>query len=330
MPTIIGKDIQQAADYLQQNQTVGIPTETVYGLAANALNEEAVAKIFEAKNRPFFDPLIVHIKDAAQMHLYAMDIPNLAIQLAEQFWPGPLTLVLKKQSIIPDLVTSGGDTVALRMPNNEMTLQLLTQLDFPLAAPSANPFTYVSPTNAHHVFDQLNGKIPYILDGGNCLVGIESTIVRVVSDETIEILRHGGISEESLQSFRPDLKIRSFNQQYSTPVAPGQLEHHYSPYCRLYPLDEINLMDIDFDAVVYWDKQSMNPIHSNAQVFYMTDKGDFIEGSKNLFALLRELDKGNFKNVLFQWAPNENLGVAINDRLRRASAKRSSNNTGHI
>lgn len=324
MPTIIGTDIHQAADFLRKNETVGIPTETVYGLAANALNEQAVAKIFEVKNRPFFDPLIVHIKEVSQIHLFADDIPKLALKLAEHFWPGPLTLVLKKQTIIPDLVTSGGDTVALRMPNNEMTLKLLNQLDFPLAAPSANPFTYVSPTSAAHVFDQLQGKIPYILDGGSCKVGIESTIVRVL-ENSIEILRPGGISEDALRSFLPDVQIFGINENIPLPIAaPGQFEHHYSPFCKLYALEDYNKLDVQIDAVIYWSKKSKKLNDSGAQNFYFTENGEFIEGSKNLFALLRKLDKGNFKNVLFEWAPNENLGVAINDRLKRASAKRSS------
>jgi L-threonylcarbamoyladenylate synthase len=324
MPTIIGTDIHQAADFLRKNETVGIPTETVYGLAANALNEQAVAKIFEVKNRPFFDPLIVHIKDVSQIHLFAADIPKLALKLAENFWPGPLTLVLKKQNIVPDLVTSGGDTVALRMPNNEMTLELLRQLDFPLAAPSANPFTYVSPTSAVHVFDQLQGKIPYILDGGSCKVGIESTIVRVL-ENSIEILRPGGISEDALRSFLPDVQIFGINENNPSPIAaPGQLEHHYSPFCKLYALEDHIKLDVQIDAVIYWSKKSEKLKDSGAQNFYFTENGEFSEGSKNLFALLRKLDKGNFKNVLFEWAPNENLGVAINDRLKRASAKRSS------
>ncbi|MCL9980106.1 MAG: L-threonylcarbamoyladenylate synthase [Bacteroidia bacterium] len=323
-PTNIGTDIFKAAEFLRNNETVAIPTETVYGLAANALNEEAVAKIFEVKNRPFFDPLIVHIKNVSQISLYARDVPNLALQLAEEFWPGPLTLVLKKQGIVPDLVTSGGDTVALRMPNNEMTLELLNKLDFPLAAPSANPFTYVSPTSAAHVLDQLDGKIPYILDGGNCQVGIESTIVRVLED-TIEILRPGGISEDALRDFLPDVNVVEFQEITSSPIsAPGQLEHHYSPFCKLYPAEIYSQLNVSIDAVIYWSKDSKKKSNSTMEAFYLTEDGNFLEGSKNLFALLRRLDKENFNNVLFEWAPNENLGVAINDRLKRASAKRVS------
>lgn len=323
-PTNIGTDIFKAAEFLRNNETVGIPTETVYGLAANALNEVAVAKIFEVKNRPFFDPLIVHIKNVSQIPLYARDVPNLALQLAEEFWPGPLTLVLNKQGIVPDLVTSGGDTVALRMPNNEMTLELLNKLDFPLAAPSANPFTYVSPTSAAHVLDQLDGKIPYILDGGSCQVGIESTIVRVFEDN-IEILRPGGISEDALRDFLPDVNVVGFQERSSSPIsAPGQLEHHYSPFCKLYPAEVYSQLNVSIDAVIYWSKESKKKSNSNIEAFYLTEDGNFLEGSKNLFALLRRLDKENFKNVLFEWAPNENLGVAINDRLKRASAKRVS------
>jgi len=325
MPTVIGTDIQEAIRYLNINETVGIPTETVYGLAANALNEIAVAKIFSVKERPFFDPLIVHIKDSSEISKYATNIPEIAFKLAEKFWPGPLTLVLKKQDIIPDLVTSGGDTVALRVPNNHLTLTLLSHLDFPLAAPSANPFTYVSPTTAEHVSDQLSGKIPYILDGGSCEVGIESTIIRFTEGK-IEILRPGGISEDALAEFLPDVELIGYQPNSTKTVAvPGQFEQHYSPFCRLIPIDEYTNEDVNIDAVVFWKKPESISLElpNEVKIFYWTEKGDFLEGSKNLFAMLRLMDKDQFKNILFEWAPNENLGVAINDRLKRASAKRN-------
>ena len=324
MSTLIGTDYKYAAECINRDETVGIPTETVYGLAANALSEIAVTKIFEVKNRPFFDPLIVHVKGISEIDKYATDVPILAKELAERFWPGPLTLILKKRSIIPDLVTSGGDTVALRMPNNELTLKLLNELPFPLAAPSANPFTYVSPTSAQHVFDQLNGKIPYILDGGMCEVGIESTIIRV-TDQKIEILRPGGISQEEIKTHFPFCELIEFAPTHLKTIVPGQLEHHYSPFCKLFPLNEFSENIDEFDAVIFWEKENNQFNIPSIQTFYLTQNGDFGEGSRNLFALLRKLDKGSFKKVLFEWAPNTNLGVAINDRLKRASAKRQMN-----
>ncbi|MFZ4635519.1 MAG: L-threonylcarbamoyladenylate synthase, partial [Saprospiraceae bacterium] len=191
MDTKIGSDLSRAVHLLNDGYLVGIPTETVYGLAGNALNPAAVASIFEAKNRPSFDPLIVHISDATELTRYALTLPEAARRLASLFWPGPLTLLLPRRAVIPDLVTSGLDRVALRVPAHEMALQLLQALDFPLAAPSANPFGYVSPTTAQHVVDQLGGRIPYVLDGGACAVGLESTIVGFEADGVV-VYRLGG------------------------------------------------------------------------------------------------------------------------------------------
>ncbi|MDQ3289765.1 MAG: L-threonylcarbamoyladenylate synthase, partial [Bacteroidota bacterium] len=174
---IIGTDTEQAANLLRAGQLVSIPTETVYGLAANAYLEEAVVSIFEAKQRPAFDPLIVHTHSIQEFDKIAVNIPKRAYQLAEAFMPGPVTLILPRNPKIPLLVTSGNESVGVRIPNHPLTLNLLRKLEFPLAAPSANPFGYVSPTTAQHVNQQLGEKIPYILDGGTCSVGIESTII---------------------------------------------------------------------------------------------------------------------------------------------------------
>src|SRR3569832_1557572 len=177
MHTTVGKDIDEAKKILERGEVCAIPTETVYGLAANALDARAVAKIYESKDRPNFDPLIVHVPTIEVQNRYVISFPKWASVLANIFMPGPLTLVLEKTEDIPDIVTSGLSTVALRIPHHPVATQLLRKLDFPLAAPSANPFGYISPTTAQHVYDQLARKIPYILDGGECSVGIESTIV---------------------------------------------------------------------------------------------------------------------------------------------------------
>ncbi len=181
----IGNDILQAKKLLLEGELVAIPTETVYGLAANALNPEAVTQIFVVKERPSFDPLIVHVASIDQAQQFITAVPEKAIQLARHFWPGPLTLVLPKQSIIPDIVTSGLSTVGIRCPDHDLTRQLLSELPFPLAAPSANPFGYVSPTTAEHVNNQLGHKIKYILDGGPCRIGLESTIVGFENDQAV-------------------------------------------------------------------------------------------------------------------------------------------------
>ena len=227
---IIGKDILEAAHYLEQGETVAIPTETVYGLAANALNEAAVHKIFAAKERPLYNPLIVHIKGIDAIDTYAKEIPDLAYRLLEAFAPGPLTLILPKQDIVPDLVTAGLAHVALRIPNHPLTLDLLAQLAFPLAAPSANPFGYISPTTAAHVAKQLKGKIPYILDGGPCQKGLESTIIGFT--EGVPVLhRVGALDLETIRKFVPDIKI--LDKAEHKPVGPGMLAHHYSPHTKL-------------------------------------------------------------------------------------------------
>src|SRR5471030_2993623 len=221
--TIIGKDIAKARALLERGLLVAIPTETVYGLAANALDADAVLQIFEVKNRPHFDPLIMHGASADALRAYVTLFPDWASTLADKFWPGPLTLVLPKKDSIPDIVTSGMPTVAIRVPKHPLTYELLSQLDWALAAPSANPFGYVSPTTPQHVMDQLGGKIPYILDGGDCTVGIESTIV-AEQDGKICILRLGGLSVEEIESAIGTVSIIT----NETAHTQGSMKSHYA------------------------------------------------------------------------------------------------------
>ena len=195
---MITTDIKKAKKALKKNKLVAIPTETVYGLAGNAYDESALVEIFKLKNRPFYNPLIIHIKSASSITDVAIDIPESAMILAEKFWPGPLTLVLKKQPHISDLITAGKDTVAVRVPNHPVALELLDKLDFPLAAPSANPFGSISPTNADHVFNYFGGKLEVILDGGECEKGLESTIIGFEENQPI-LYRHGSISSEEIE-----------------------------------------------------------------------------------------------------------------------------------
>lgn len=196
--TKIGKDVELAKKILKSGRLVAIPTETVYGLAANALDQNAVSRIFEAKNRPTFDPLIIHVGGLEEFTKYTKNISKEILEIAIKFCPGPLTFLIEKQSIIPDLVTSGLPKVAIRIPNHPLSLSLLKTIDFPLAAPSANPFGYVSPTNAFHVYDQLQNKVDYILDGGQCEVGLESTIIGFEKHKLV-VYRKGGLSIESIK-----------------------------------------------------------------------------------------------------------------------------------
>jgi L-threonylcarbamoyladenylate synthase len=313
---MIGTEIEKARDLLLRNEVVAIPTETVYGLAGNALSEIAVSKIFEAKNRPHFDPLIVHVSEVSEVSNYVEEIPELAFNLMEHFWPGPLTVLLPKKKCIPDLTTSGLNEVGIRIPNHPITLELLRGLPFPLAAPSANPFGYISPTSAAHVEAQLGGKIPYILNGGNCSVGIESTVLRVQHNE-IEILRLGGISLEDLQRFTFNIQIQQHSS--STPAAPGMLTSHYAPRKPIYVGNIQELMHsfasqrvgvLSFRKDFQMDSQRI-----------LSPTGNFTEAASNLFAHLRELDQMKIDVILAEFLPNENLGRAINDKLKRASAK---------
>jgi len=317
-----GTDLILAKKLLTEGKLVVIPTETVYGLAANGLDETAVAGIFSAKNRPTFDPLILHVASIEQAQSLSIDWPEMADKLARAFWPGPLTLILPKADHVPDLTTSGQPTVGIRMPNNRLTLELLSTLPFPLAAPSANPFGYVSPTNAQHVADQLGDSIDYILDDGNCSVGIESTII-AIDNGTPKVLRLGGLSLERIADVLGFPVLEHLNQN-SNPQAPGQLDQHYSPRCKLIALNTMPAEDIEPSvSIIYFSKQeaqrSSDYNSSDGSHYYLSDSGDTNQAASNLFSTLRRLDQDNQKVAYFEWAPNEGLGRAINDRLQRAA-----------
>lgn len=309
-----GTDIQKAVQFLNKGDCVAIPTETVYGLAANALNEEAVLKIFEIKNRPYFDPLIVHTYAISEIEKYVTHIPDKAIRLFEKFSPGPLTILLPKKEIIPDLVTSGSDTVAIRIPNHPVTLQLLQQLDFPLAAPSANPFGYISPTTAQHVADQLGEKISYILDGGATLVGVESTIIGFENDEVI-VFRPGGLATEEIEKVTGPLRF-AVNES-TNPQSPGLLKSHYAPKKKLL-FNPVNKIADGAVAVIAFDKYVEGYPEEN-QVL-LSPAADIHEAARNLFSVMRQLDKSDADIIVAVQFPQSGLGLAINDRLKRAAA----------
>ncbi len=318
--TVIGTDVLTAKQYLQTGETVGIPTETVYGLAANALNADAVLKIFKVKNRPHFDPLIVHTHSVAEIEKYVEQIPAAAHKLIAAFMPGPLTILLKKRSIIPDLVTSGLDNVAIRIPNHKLTLELLKQLDFPLAAPSANPFGYISPTTAQHVYDQLQGRIPYIVDGGPTAVGVESTIVGFENNEPV-VYRLGGLAIEDIE--RAVGKVRVSLNESSNPQSPGMLKSHYAPKKRLHILkpgseEYKKLLETNNDGVIAFDKY-VDGVDAERQIL-LSPSGNLNEAAKNLFAAMRKLDNSEVNEIWAVKFPDTGLGRAINDRLKRAGA----------
>jgi L-threonylcarbamoyladenylate synthase len=316
--TIIGNNIQKAAEWLISGHCVAIPTETVYGLAANALDTAAVAQIFEVKNRPTFDPLIVHLPNIEFVTKYTTDFPTPLRDVAERFWPGPLTILLPKKEMIPDLVTSGLPRVALRVPAHPLAHELLLELPFPLAAPSANPFGYISPTNAQHVADQLSGKIPYILDGGPCSIGLESTIVGW-ENEKIVVYRLGGMSIEEIENVAGSVEIML--NQSSNPAAPGMLKSHYAPRKPLYlnHLEE-NIERFKHQRIGLLTFQT-SPRPTVAKVHIaLSPNGSLKEAAQHLFAALRTLDNADIDLILAETMPDQGLGKAINDRLRRAAA----------
>lgn len=315
MKHVIGDDVAHAAELLRAGAIVAIPTETVYGLAANAFDEAAVLKVFEAKQRPSFDPLIVHIGMREDVHRVVKELPPGAEALMDAFWPGPLTLVLPKQSVVPDLVTSGLDTVGVRMPAHPLALELLRALDVPLAAPSANPFGYVSPTTAQHVADQLGERIPYILDGGPCSVGVESTIVGW-DDGRWVLYRPGGIAVERIEEIigRVDVAVKKV-----LPAAPGMLESHYAPRKLVHVGDVLALMQQHTGARV--GVISLRERYDAHHCEVLSPNGDLSEAARHLFSALRSLDSSDCDVILAERFPDEGLGRAINDRLRRAASR---------
>jgi len=316
MFTEIGTNIEKAAQLLLNNEIVAIPTETVYGLAGNALNEISVSKIYAAKNRPHFNPLILHLSDKSQLNQYAFP-DQYSILLAEAFMPGSLTLLLPKKSNVPDIATAGSDKVAVRVPNHSMTLELLHAIPFPLAAPSANPSGYISPTTATHVLEGLNGKIPYILNGGSTTVGVESTICEVKNDHIV-VHRAGGISANMLKE-ASGLDVIASVHQPSNPQTPGQLKSHYAPNTPLFRGNVEDLIEQNKGrktAVISFQKDYSN--RENMDCYVLSKQGNISEAANQLFAIMRAIDAKKYEVILTEIFPEEGIGSAINDRLDRA------------
>lgn len=312
--------IATAAVLLRAGEVVAFPTETVYGLGANALNERAVAQVFAIKSRPRFDPLIVHVPDQDAVAFYATDIDERAVALMARFWPGPLTLVLRKRSNVPDLVTAGLDAVAIRVPAHPVALALLRAAQVPVAAPSANPFGYVSPTTALHVRELLGDAIPLILDGGPCTVGVESTVCALTERQAM-ILRPGGVSVEAIEAVIGPVALAS--PAYADARSPGTLLSHYAPHVRLRLLapDEVIPYAAEGSRIGLLLFKPDPRVIGYAETEVLSRAGDLTEAAANLFAALRRLDAAGLDLVIVESVPEQGLGRAIMDRLRRAAVR---------
>lgn len=315
---------------LRAGEIVAVPTETVYGLAGNALDPAACAKIFRAKGRPASDPLIVHLHSAAQLPLVCQ--PNAAaLKLARRFWPGPLTLILPKADAVPGIVTAGRDSVAVRVPSHPVFRRLLKLTGLPLAAPSANPFGYISPTTARHVREGLGGKIRHILDGGAAQIGLESTIVDLRDSRRPVLLRPGAITLADIRSVLPRVteSRRTARAAVTTAksiglVAPGLLARHYSPRTpvvlhAVIPLPRATSSDAR-DAWVFLRRPRIGK-KTAPNIFWLDERGTLPGAARRLFATLRTIDAIKFRRIHVELAPDRGLGRAINDRLRRAASR---------
>lgn len=309
----VGTDIDKAIDLLNEGHVIGLPTETVYGLAANALDPIAVSKIYAVKQRPSFDPLIIHTSDLDRVSDYVKEIPTVFQSIMADHMPGPLTVLLVKKDVVPDLTTSGLRHVAVRIPRHPLTLSLLSKLEYPVAAPSANPFGYISPTSAEHVRNQLGDKIPYILDGGPCTIGLESTIIGMVEGAPV-IYRKGGMSIEQIRSYIPNIEIRAHSS--SNPAAPGMLKSHYAPSIPLYVVQEYSQNEDHIGYVTFGEEVNLGTASVHME---LSASRSYSEAARNLFRYMRILDRANIRRIEVKLLPEEDLGIAINDRLRRAA-----------
>lgn len=303
--------IEEAAQIINAGGLVSFPTETVYGLGADAFNPEAVARIFEVKQRPSFDPLIVHIAAERELEGLAECLPDNIAEIAARFWPGPLTIVVPKRSIVPDIVTSGLESVAVRWPAHPIAQELIRAAHTPIAAPSANLFGKVSPTCAEHVEEQLGGKIDMILDGGSCTVGVESSIVSFVGRKP-KLLRHGGYSHEELESVMGPIAIAQSNP---LPQAPGMLAKHYAPRTPVVFMDRYSGTGEKLGMLCF---KGPAEAHNCAEIEILSCSGDLREAASNLFRALRKLDRSGVDVIIAERFPDQDLGRAINDRLSKA------------
>lgn len=312
---MITRDISLAVSALKKGDVVAIPTETVYGLAANALDPQAVAKIFSLKQRPIDHPLIVHVPHLEAAKKLVAGFPEKAERIASLFWPGPLTLVLPKNSLVPDLTTGGMQSVAIRVPKSADTLEILNQCGFPLAAPSANPFGKISPTEANHVEKSFGAEAPLIYDGGPCSVGVESTIISFLHEKPC-ILRLGGLPVEELEKWLGPIAVAGKNAQS---IAPGMLPQHYAPRTPLQVTSDKALLPPPGKKVGLLTFTPHGETLGFSQVEVLSDTGNLEEAASRFYSSLRKLDESQLDLIIAHTFPDQGLGRALNDRLDRAS-----------
>jgi L-threonylcarbamoyladenylate synthase len=313
---------QMAVYFLRKGEVVGMPSETVYGLAGDALNPLAAARIFEAKERPSFDPLICHVRDFSMAERVAdfSSVPrDVLTELIERYWPGPLTLVVPKRSRVPDIVTSGQPSVAVRCPSHLVFRSVIEQLDHPVAAPSANRFGRISPTTAGHVFEELGGRIPLILDGGECRHGVESTIVRFEGGRRVTVLRPGPVTEEDLLLL--GLEVSAELCGSAGRLMPGQVEGHYAPRTPMVFAGAGLELPVGREGVLVWRTSAALAREMGYRVVVeLCPELDLLRAAANLFSALRRLDAEGLDRIVVEGVPEVGVGVAVMDRLRRAVA----------
>ena len=311
--------IEEAARTIRRGGVVAFPTETVYGLGASVADALAVAKIFEVKARPRIDPIIVHVASLELARLYG-DFPSIAQSLMERFWPGPLTLIVPKKPSVPPIVTAGLDTVAIRIPSHPAALALIRASGCGIAAPSANPFGFVSPTEAQHVAEQLGDKLELILDGGPCAIGVESTILSLVSNPPC-VLRSGGTTIEELESILG--RLETAVGATKRPQAPGQLARHYATRTRLEIAEEGSDESRSDERLGLLSLLPPSLPHQYAALEVLSPLGDLREAAANLFGALHRLDRLALDRIIARPVREEGLGIAIMDRLRRCAANKT-------
>lgn len=319
--------LKEAAEVIHNRGLVAFPTETVYGLGANALDSKAVSGIFEAKKRPLDDPLIVHISSREELDNIAEEIPQEADKLIERFWPGPLTIVLKKKDIVPDLVTTGLETVAVRMPSNEIARKFIEACRVPIAAPSANLFGRPSPTCAEHVVEDLKGRIDIVLDGGKTEIGVESTVVEFIEGRVI-VLRPGGISVEDLREIIGEVEVSSTQEPLEK--SPGHYPQHYSPRAEVVIIEEgpaqreetlrkVQDLESKGNSVGIMAKQENEDSYREFNAKVLGPASDARICASRLFHILREFDAEKVGIIVAEAVPEKGLGLAVMNRLRKAA-----------
>lgn len=325
------KDLEEASSIIKNGGLVAIPTETVYGLAADGLNPEALEKIFIAKNRPMDNPLILHISDIFQVYELIKDVKETDIEILKKLWPGPLTVILNRSDIVPDEVTAGLDTVAIRMPDNKITRNFIKICDTPLAAPSANLSTKPSPTTADAVYEDMNGRIDAIIDGGPCTIGIESTVLDL-TEEAPKILRPGYYTKEMLEKYWEIVYIDlGLNDKNITPKSPGQKYKHYAPNAEVLVLigdddsfrKEVNKLLLENESkkigLMVFDNDKK--LYNNKDVIYMGEKEDLSYMGKILFDSLRKMDENGVELIIVRGVEEDGYGLSIMNRLKKAASQ---------